>query len=57
MCIYLCPCEYMQFIHRCLQRPEESAECPGAGIPGGSEPLDMGAGNQTLLLWKRSQHS
>ena len=57
MCIFPCPYEYMQFKYRCLQRPEESVESPGAGITGGPEPLDMSAGNQTLLLWKSSEHS
>lgn len=27
------------------QRPEEDVKCPGTGVMGNCEPLDMGAGN------------
>lgn len=34
--------------------PEEVVESSGAGVPGSSELLDMGAGNHTWAPWKSS---
>lgn len=43
MCVFV----YMPVLRMCkyLQRPEEVARYPGAGITGGYEPPDAGAGN------------
>lgn len=37
----------------CLWRPEEV--CPGAGVPGGCELPNLGAGNQTEVLLEEQQ--
>lgn len=31
---------------QCLKRPEEGAGSPGARVPSGCKPADMGAGNK-----------
>lgn len=36
------------------ERPEEVIRYPEAGVKGGREPLDMGAWNQTLIIFKTS---
>lgn len=41
MCV--CPCPW---------RPEEGVESPGARVVDFCELPDMGAGNQTRVLWK-----
>lgn len=43
----VCVCEY-----RCLQRPEEEVRFLGAGLTSDCESPDVGAGNQTQVLWE-----
>lgn len=37
------------FVHMCLQRPEEGLGSPGTGVAGSSE-LVVGAGDQALVV-------
>lgn len=38
------------------QRPREGMRSPGLGVPGDCGPPDMGAGNQTQVLYKNNKH-
>lgn len=40
---------------KCPWRPEEDIGLPRVGVPGGSEPLGMDAGNQTLIPLEEHQ--
>jgi hypothetical protein len=54
--IYVCFCVS---ICECV-RPldwKDGTGCPGAGVPGGCTPWDMGVGNKTLVLHKNSMCS
>lgn len=44
-------------MHMVPWRPEESIEVPGSRVLGNCEPLDLGAGNKTLVLYKSSKYS
>lgn len=39
-------------ISRCPRRPAGVSDFSEAGVTGGCEPPDLGAGNQTGVLWK-----
>lgn len=40
------------YIHKRRWNPEESFPTPRTVVTGGQEPLGVGPGNQTLVLWK-----
>lgn len=48
VCTYLCKCPWM---------PEECIETFEPGVAGDCEPLNLGTGNQILVLSKISKHS
>lgn len=37
-------------LYRCLQRPEENIDSPGAEVTGGCKALDIGAANYSHSL-------
>lgn len=39
---------------RCLWNPEDGARAPVSGVTGFYEPLAIGSGNPSLVLWKSS---
>jgi hypothetical protein len=54
---YVCQRRVYVFDFRYLNTPEEGVKFPGAKVTGSCELLDMGAGNQTLVLCKSSMPS
>lgn len=41
MIMYVCLCEYVSHVCRCLQKSEEGVGSPGAAVTGGCELLDV----------------
>lgn len=44
-------------MYRCSQGPEMGTEPSGTAVSGSCEPTDVGAANQTEVMWKSSKHS
>lgn len=53
ICTYICVSTV--YIHKRLWNPEESFPAPRTGVTGGREPLGVGPGTQTLVLWKSGE--
>lgn len=51
MCVHMCVRMHLGMCMR-LQKPDKSTESFDAGIRGGCQPLDVGAGNRTAILCK-----
>jgi hypothetical protein len=50
----VCMCEHMH-VCACVWEAEEDVGCPGAGVTGECELLNVGAGNGPLVLWESSK--
>lgn len=56
-CMYICLCRCIPSVGGYLQSLEGDVRYPGTGVVGNCQPLDMCAGNQTLVLAMSSKDS
>lgn len=55
MYMYVCLSDCMEHVFRYLLRPAEGFASLGAGIRSGCEPPEVGAGNQTEILYRSNK--